>query len=461
MSGRKQAVVTLRLVARPAKPLDDLRRLLPVRAFRRLLLVRLFSQAGDGVLQVALASYLFFSPERQTTAGAIAAVTAATLVPFTIVGPFTGVVLDRWPRRDVLVSASVARTALALALAAVLAVGAPDAVLYVLVVTGFGINRFVLAGLSAALPHTVDGDLLLDANAVVPTAGTVAYVAGLGIGGVSQAVLGDPGVVGLAATLWAAAAGTGCLLARAALGPDREPGLSDDGDPRVGPGAEPGAGRVAAPAAALSAVVAGLRAAGAHLAGRPTAGLAIAVVAAQRWCATLTLAAAVLLYRSSYADADDPQAGLAGLSVSVLAAGVGFVLAALVTPLLVDRWSTRVAVSAGLAVGAVAQAAFAVWLTEVALVVAAFSLSLGGQVVKICADTHVQRVVDDRFRGRVFVLYDMAFNTALVGATCVGALLLPPSGRAPGLMAVDAAVLAALAVGVAVNRRGVVLPRNR
>jgi MFS family permease len=409
---------------------DDLRRLLPVRPFRRLLGLRLLSQTSDGIVSVALASYLFFSPERQTTPGDIAAVTAAVLLPFTLVGPFTGLVLDRWSRRDVLVGATVARALLALALAGVLATGPPDPVLYVVVVAGFGVNRFVLAGLSAALPHTVDARLLLDANAVVPTAGTLAYVVGIGLGGLAQTRLGDPGIVLIAVACWAGAALVGLGFPRPALGPE----------PARTPGSE------SAPEAhGMRATLDGLRDAAGHLAGRPAAAWAIGVVAAQRLCTTLTLSAAILLYRSSYASAGDPQAGLGRLSVSVLAAGLGFVLAVAVAPLLVERWSSRVAVTAGLLGGALGQAVFAATLAEAALVAAAFLLSLGGQVVKICADTRVQRMVDDRVRGRVFMIYDMAFNTALVAATGVGALLLPPSGRAPAVMGAVAAALAVTA----------------
>ncbi len=168
--------------------------------------------------------------------------------------------------------------------------------------------------------------------------------------------------------------------------------------------------------------------------------------------------AGILLYRSTYAAPDDPQAGLAGLSVSLLAAGVGFLLAAVATPWLVDRWSTGTAVTAGLGVGAVVQAAFAATLAEPVLVLAAFALGLGGQVVKICADTRVQREVDDQFRGRVFVLYDMAFNAALIAAAVIGALVLPPSGRAAGVMA---AVAVALVLLAAVSARSGARSRTR
>jgi MFS family permease len=422
------------------RALTDLRLLLRVRAFRRLLGLRLLSQSADGVVSVALASYLFFSPERQTTPGGIAAVTAATLLPFTLAGPFTGVALDRWPRRDVLVVAALCRALLTVGLAGVLAGGASDVLLYVVVIAGFGVNRFLLAGLSAALPHTVGAGQLLPANAIVPTTGTIAYVAGIGLGGLAGTALGDPALVLVAVGGWAAAAVVGLGFPRPALGPDQSWTPPARTPPARTPPAEGGA-RLA---------LAGLRAAASHLAERPEAVGAIAVVAAQRLCATLTLTAGILLYRSSYASAGETQPGLSGFSVAVLAAGVGFVLAAAVAPVLVERWSGRGAVLTGLIVGALAQCLFAATLAQAALVTAAFALSLGGQVVKICTDTLVQRVVDDDFRGRVFLLYDMAFNAALVSATCIGAVLLPPSGRAGGVMA---AVAAALVVTAAVTSR--------
>ena len=52
------------------------------RHFRRLLAVRMVTQSGDGVLQIALASFVLFSPERQpdaTSAGHRARVTLLLL----------------------------------------------------------------------------------------------------------------------------------------------------------------------------------------------------------------------------------------------------------------------------------------------------------------------------------------------------------------------------------------------
>jgi len=49
--------------------LADLRTVLRGRDFRRLYATRLVAQTADGVFQVALASYVLFSPEKQATAG--------------------------------------------------------------------------------------------------------------------------------------------------------------------------------------------------------------------------------------------------------------------------------------------------------------------------------------------------------------------------------------------------------
>ena len=72
--------------------------------------------------------------------------------------------------------------------------------------------------------------------------------------------------------------------------------------------------------------------------------------------------------------------------------------------------------------------------------IAAFLLGLTAQNIKICVDTLVQAHVDDEFKGRVFVLYDMIFNVALVLAAVIGALILPANGK-------SVLILVVLAVG--------------
>ena len=77
--------------------------------FARLLAVRLTGQFGDGVFQASLAGTVLFNPERQASATDVAAGFAVLLLPYSLVGPFAGVLLDRWWRQRVLVLANVAR----------------------------------------------------------------------------------------------------------------------------------------------------------------------------------------------------------------------------------------------------------------------------------------------------------------------------------------------------------------
>ena len=58
-------------------------------------------------------------------------------------------------------------------------------------------------------------------------------------------------------------------------------------------------------------------------------------------------------------------------------------------------------------------------------------LGFASQAVKITVDTILQHHVVDAFRGRVFALYDMLFNVALVVAALLTAAVLPEDGHSP------------------------------
>src|SRR4051794_22125749 len=163
------------------------RHLLARRDFRRLLATRLFSQFGDGVFQAALAGTVLFNPQRAADPVDVAAGFAVLLLPYSLVGPFAGVWLDRWSRRQVLLRANIVRAVLVVAVAA-LVLGAVDGTpFYAAGLVVISVNRFVLAALSAALPHTVDEPSLVSANALSTTSGAVVTVVG---GGAALAALG-------------------------------------------------------------------------------------------------------------------------------------------------------------------------------------------------------------------------------------------------------------------------------
>jgi MFS family permease len=412
----------------------DLRRLLAGRRFRQLFAVRVTSQFADGVFQVALASYVLFSPERQPHAGGIAAALAAVLLPFSLLGPFVGVFLDRWDRRRILVVSNVLRTAPVLASAAVISTGGHDVALVVLVIVALGINRFLLAGLSASLPHVVSTDELVLANSLTPTCGTLAFMCGLavgsGVGRIPVAVAGDAGIVVLSAAIYLVAAALAGRIPAHLLGPDFDPARPDVRQEL---------------AKVASGLVGGLR----HLRARSAAAAALAVVGGHRFFYGLSTVATILLYRNYFNDPSDTDAGLAGFASAVLVSGVGYFLAAVLTPVATRRIRPRTWILVLLGLAAVAEAFPASLYTQPALLVAALALGLSAQGVKICVDTLVQTNVDDAFRGRVFSLYDVIFNVVFVAAAAVGAVVIPPDGKSYALLACISAGYAVTAVAYA------------
>ncbi|MGW5191474.1 MFS transporter [Kribbella sp. NPDC004138] len=407
----------------------DLATLLRRRDFRRLFAVRLTSQCGDGVFQVALASYVLFSPERAPDAAAIAGLFAVSLLPYSILGPFTGVLLDRWSRRQILFGANLTRAALVIGIGAIVAAGNAGALFYLAVLLTLGVNRFLLSGLSAGLPHVVDRDELVMANAVTPTSGTAAFLVGGGIGaGVKLLVDSDLAVLGLTVLIYTAAALLALRLRRDQLGPD----LSGD---------EPGI------VEALRSIAAGLVDGGRHLRERRQAALGLAAIGSLRFFFGLLTVAMILLYRNYFYGPGQLDQAFGGLAIATGAVGAGLFVAALITP-----WGTRVMMALRrwitllFAAAAVVSAVPIGLYTQPAMVIGGFLLGICAQGIKISVDTLVQTGVDDEYRGRVFSLYDMIFNVGQVSAAALGAAILPDSGKSYLVLALVVAGFAITAV---------------
>jgi MFS family permease len=148
----------------------------------------------------------------------------------------------------------------------------------------------------------------------------------------------------------------------------------------------------------------------------------------------------LMLFRHTFTDAGVLRSGMAGVGEAVVVAAAGLGLAALLTPWLVHHLGRRRTVRIALLVAAATQLVLALWLALPAVLGAAFLLGAAGQVVKLCADAGVQSEVGDEVRGRVFALYDAVFNVCYLLAVAAAALLAPPSGLAPGLVAATAGV---------------------
>ncbi len=411
--------------------------------YRQLLGTRLSSQSGDGLFQAGLASLVLFNPEQQATPLLVAGALTVAVLPFTVIGPFAGVLLDRWRRQRLLVVANVIRGLLAAACVAVVLVagsralsGVWAAALYVLVLAALTVNRFLLAGLGASLPHTVDDDVLVTANAVTPTAGTGAFAVGFAVGGGYRYLVGagsatDAALLAGAVAAWLGSAALASRMPLAALGPDERTA-----------GSMTAAARVA---------FVGLREGARHVWSRPAPRNGLAAMAAHRFAFGVLTIVMIVLARGYLTDDVEDAVGVVVLTGA--AVGVGALLAAVVTPVAVrplgvHRWLAGCLAAAGLAtaVGAVA-------MSRPVLAGMAFVVGLAGQAVKICVDTLVQTGVDDGVRGRAFSFYDVAYNAAFVAAAAIAAVVVPADGYAPWLFAALGGWYVASAIAYAGARR--------
>jgi MFS family permease len=396
--------------------------LLRGRWFRRLFAVRITSQFGDGVFQVALASYVIFSPERAPSPAAIAGALAIVLLPFSVLGPFVGVFLDRWSRRQVLALSNAFRVVVVLVIALGVAAEFPNSLVMVLILAALSVNRFLLAGLSASLPHVVDPPDLIMANAVTPTSGTLASLGGVALGSGLRILLepaaevdGDIAVLVAAALLYAAAVLLAFRIPRNLLGPDYD---------QTRPAVREAARHVA------RGLVDGLQ----HLSHRRTAAHGLAAIGAHRFFFGVSTVMLILLHRNYFNAPDEVDAAFSGLALTILVSGAGFVAAAFITPFVTERITLRKWILTLLGAAAFTQIMPGAFFTETALLVSAFFLGVASQGIKICVDTLVQAGIDDAFRGRIFSIYDVIFNVAFVAAAATAAVVLPFSGRSHAVL---------------------------
>lgn len=422
-------------VTGPRPPVALWRSIRALSEFRRLLELRAVSSLGDGLFQGGLVGALLFNPERATGPWEIAEAFAVLFLPYSLLAPFAGALLDRWDRRGVLIAANVGRLLLMLAVALLVGSGAGQQwiLLGALAVNGF--TRFVASGLSAALPHVVPRAQVVEMNSVANATGAAVLFVGAIFMLVPRWLFGA-GDGGSAAVIFLAAVAVGLAwwLARRfpphVLGPD-DTARAVHGSVAYAVATGWGYG--------LRAVL-GVRSVAATLSG---------VVAHRMVFGINTLLILVIVRHSG-------SANVAGLGVAVLfasSAAVGAFLANFLTPALVRRWGRYATVNVSLALAALIQLG-AAGLHLPVMVICGFLLGAAGQVVKLCADSAIQLDVDDALRGHVFTVQDALFWIAFVSAITACAAVIPVDGHSPALVIAGAVVyLAGLAAHAAIGER--------
>ncbi len=378
-----------------------------------LLQLRWLGQFTDGLFQSSLASFVLFSPERQPNAVAAAIAFAVVLLPYSLVGPYAGVFLDRFSRQKIVQVANISRALVLLAIALAIKNSLTGIALTLLVLIAFGINRLILAGLSAGLPLVVRKSELIAANALAVTGGTIGVVIGGGAGIGLKKILdhtvksdfSDAAVILLAAILYLFAAVIAHRLKHKEIGPaDHEIRSESRGWREMKEGFE-------------------------ILRDHNDALRGILATGVQRGGLTALTLMGLLLERNTYHPANNPDAGLSGFAVALGIAGIGIGIGSLITPIFVDRVGRHIWIRLMMVSSIPFLFIFLLSQKQWSLILAAFFVGLCGQAVKVTNDALVQSKIEDEYRGRVFAFYDVCVNGAIVSGALIAALILPTSGK--------------------------------
>jgi MFS family permease len=343
-------------------------------SFRRLFLATFTSSIGTWLAFVALVVDVY---DRTGDANWVSALLIADFLPIVLVGILLGPLIDRLPRRNILVAADVLRAGVFCVLP--FATSAAQIVGLALII-GVATSLFRPA-VFAGLPNLVADDDLGHANGILQSAENFAWAVGALAGGALVAASGSD------AAYWLNA-GTFVVSALFILG-IRQSLEEQERSPSAGHRRD---------------LVEGLRMV------TRSRGLLTILVA---W-SIVTLGQAIGNVSEIVLAKDEFNAGDFGYGVLVATAAVGLTIGSLAGGDAIRRFGIRVPYVAGVVLLALGFAAAAVspnvWVAAVFVVVS----GLGNGAVVVCNAVLVQRSAPDRLRGRAFTVV-MSIGYAFFG----------------------------------------------
>ncbi|HEU4487929.1 MAG TPA: MFS transporter [Actinomycetota bacterium] len=359
------------------------------------------AQAGDGIVQAALAKFIVFGGQRgfdlegAKSPDELLRIALYIFVPYTVLSPFLGVVIDRWDRRRLLFVANGLRAVVVLLIGLVGTGAVGDVGLFSAFLLTLSSTRIVLATKSAALPETVDATSLVEANAVSQLGGAMFQLVGGGAGFVATKFVAVEPVVIAGALIYAVGAAVALGIERAGEARSKDSFVAELAGV---------AGRIAS----------GVR----EVARTPRAAAAILTYFWLRLLWSYSLVAIGFVARELVST---------DLLVLVITGGAGAFGAVLgyisaQRAVAVARSPGRVVIAASLLLGG-AVVALGALQSKWALGLLTFFLGFGFFLAKISLDGMVQTALEDGFRGRAFSLYDIAYNLAWVVSAAVLKLL--------------------------------------
>jgi len=366
--------------------------LLGERDFRLLLAAQGIAQMADGFAQAAFAEEIVLDP--QGTPTRTLALFALTLLPYSFLGPFTGVLVDRWKRRSILVWTNVARALLLVSLPLWLGALPGDLALYASLLLLLGLGRLFLTTKGASLPAVLHEHHLLRGNALSGGFGMICALVG-GVAGIGAAAFASTQTAFIMAGLLYA---TGAFIARRLSDPMAHPHAHLE--------------RMRAAAARIgSELVDGAR----EIWSRERARLPLLGIFVLRVAAMFVALVAIEIIRTEYTASDD-TGRLSASALALGAAGVGAFIGALMAPAMGRRFSTPALLIIGFVVSGASMVIAAPVLQLTTTVGLALFAGYGAFVAKVAVDAQVQEALPDEYRGRAFALYDILYNLASVVA---------------------------------------------
>jgi MFS family permease len=375
------------------------------RDFSILMGVQFLAQAGQGVVQGAIGKSIAFGGQKGfdvsnvPSADYLLKVVLWLYVPYTLLSPFIGVFIDRFPRRRVVwwtnVLTSIVVAAVAIAVILPLGtdtsegnVGATVALILGLLAAQACV-RVALAVKSAAIPDVLSGRDLLQGNGLSQAGGALFQLVGIAFALGATAALPAWLVVAL---------GAGVLIVAAVVSKQMKRAEAREHDTTF----------VQEASRVIRNIVAGLR----EVASRPPAALGLSsfqMLRYQFWGFVLFVFA---LYGKSLVQGGNSDTLALALSGAggLVGGGLGLVLA--------QRWKDRIPpvrlliASMALLGGGTLVFGSMVSVAGFAgmLFIGFFAFFLG----KISADTITQQAMPDDFRGRAFALFDIAYNLGFI-----------------------------------------------
>ena len=391
-------------------------------------------QSGRQVQTQALMTFLFFAP-------------------FFACGWLAGTVADRLPRRIVMIAADLARAAIVLSLPLWVewqvrsrgeTLGQGDLFVALLPLLALGVfASFFSPARQALLPQVVRQDQLVQANSISSGLGTIAAMLSNMVGGVLAGISPRLNFMTDAATFVASAVLVGGIRvpsSRRGRTAGKETGT--EGDKEKASHGEPGAPTDAAQESFGRMVVQGVRYVRMH---RRVAELIL--LAAMFWTAAAVFTSVLpsVVFRRYHLD----YAWLGGMRGTL--AG-GMLLGAILLTLLGDRIRSELVNLIAMVGAGVSLIGFA-WADRVSVgMPLAILVGISGSMLLISVNTMLQRIVSNRWRGRVFGIADVATMAGLLAAT--GLLGLWPIRNLDGLVPQILTVLGILmvAMGIAMHR---------